>query len=107
MTVVVHPDYLQEVRFAAAGPQPQVWLDSPTLKVVLVGLEPGQRLPAHPGPAGVYHFLEGSGWMMVADERHAVRAGATVVVPDGARRGIEAETRLAFLGVRAQAEAGG
>lgn len=102
MPTVVYPDYRAAVRYGTDGPQSQVWLETPTLRAVLVGLEPGQALPPHPGPAGVYHFLEGSGWMTVADERHAVQAGATVVVPDGARRGIQAETRLAFLGVRAQ-----
>ncbi|MFZ0448734.1 MAG: hypothetical protein WAL98_05775 [Desulfatiglandaceae bacterium] len=44
--------------------------------------------------------LEGSGRMIVGDESFAVHAGATGIVPDGARRGIEADTQLAFLAVR-------
>ena len=36
--------------------------------------------------------------MIVDGERLAIRPGATVVVPEGAVRGVEAETRLAFLG---------
>ena len=65
-----------------------------------VGLEPGQALPVHPAPRGVFHFLEGSGWMTVAGERQPVSAGATVFVPAGAERGVEATTRLALLAVR-------
>lgn len=102
MTVSVYSDYRQAIAYSAQGPQPQVWLETTALRAVLVGLEPGQSLPAHPAPAAVYHFLEGRGWMTVDGERLAVQAGTTVTVTDGARRGVEAETRLAFLGVRAQ-----
>ncbi len=38
--------------------------------------------------------------MTVDEERFAIEAGATVITPDGAVRGIEAETRLAFLATR-------
>lgn len=102
MTVHVYPDYRPALVYSAQGPQPQVWLDTAGLRAVLVALEPGQALPPHPGPAAVYHFLEGRGWMLVGGERVPVQAGATVAVTDGERRGVEAETRLAFLGVRAQ-----
>lgn len=102
MTTLVHPDFQQEIVYSPDGPQPRVWLETASLKAVLVGLEPGQKLPPHPAPAGVYHFLYGAGWMEVDGERLPVQAGATVTVPDGARRGVEAATRLAFLGVRAQ-----
>ena len=49
----------------------------------------------------MYHFLSGTGWMLVDGERLRVEAGTTVVVPDGAARGVHAETRLAFLAARA------
>jgi quercetin dioxygenase-like cupin family protein len=38
--------------------------------------------------------------MVVDAERFVLAAGATVIAPRGSRRGIEAETRLAFLAVR-------
>ena len=38
--------------------------------------------------------------MIVDGQRFAVTAGATLVVPQGAERGMEAETRLAFLATR-------
>lgn len=95
-----YPDWKQTVVYDAAGPQPQVLLETETLKVVLVGLMAGQKLPPHPAPAGVYHFLAGTGWMMVDVERVQVSAGATVVVPEHAKRGIEAETQLAFIATR-------
>ena len=38
--------------------------------------------------------------MTVGDETFPVKAGATVIVPAGGRRGIVAETQLAFLAVR-------
>ena len=97
----LYPDWQEIITFSADGPQPQKLLETETLTTVLVGLEAGQKLPPHPAPAATYHFLAGSGWMIVEGERLAVQPGATVVVPAGATRGVEAETRLAFLGTRA------
>jgi mannose-6-phosphate isomerase-like protein (cupin superfamily) len=48
----------------------------------------------------MYHFLEGSGLMTVGEETFAIRAGATVIVPDGIVRGMNAKTRLIFIGAK-------
>ncbi len=86
------------VEFSVDGPRHQVLLDTETYRAVLVGLEAGVNIPPHPSTDATYHFLEGSGWMVVDGTRHPVSAGTTMVVPANAERGIEAETRLAFLG---------
>ena len=93
-------NWRDQVIYSANGPQPYVLVENERIKSVLVGLEPGQKLPPHPAPDGIYQFLEGTGWMMVDDQQLRVQPGTIVIVPDGAKRGIEAETRLAFLGVR-------
>ncbi len=95
-----YPDWRDKVVFSADGPKPQPLLETPNFKVVVAGLEPGQKIPPHPEGASVFHFLQGTGWMTVGDERFAVKPGSTVVAPAGANRGIEAETRLAFLAAR-------
>ena len=97
----LYPDWKEVIAFSAYGPNPQKLLETDTLTAVLVGLQAGQKIPPHPAPAAAYHFLDGTGWMIVERERLAVQPGATVVVPDGVPRGVEAESRLAFLGVRA------
>jgi len=86
------------VVFGDDGPQPQKLLETESFRVVLVGLKAGQRVPVHPAPASAYHFLAGSGQMSVDGEPLPVGPGATVVVPSGARRGIEADTEMVFLG---------
>ncbi len=96
----IHHDYRSEVRFSAEGPLPRVWHSSPGLKVVLIGLEPGQQAGPHAGPAAVYHILEGTGWATVGELREAIGPGATVVAGPDEVRGIEAESRLVFLGTR-------
>jgi quercetin dioxygenase-like cupin family protein len=96
----IHHDYKTEVRYSSEGPLPRVWLSGPGLKVVLIGLEPGQQAGPHAGPAAVYHILEGSGWATIGETRESIGPGATIVAEDGVVRGIEAETRLAFLGTR-------
>ena len=86
------------VRFNADGPGVALLHESAELKVVLVALEPGQALPAHPGPAASFHFLDGHGVMLVGTDEVAVAAGTTVVVPPGQVRSVRATSRLAFLG---------
>jgi quercetin dioxygenase-like cupin family protein len=94
----VSADWRSTVSFSPTGPGVSLLHESDELKVVLVGLEPGQALPPHPGPAACFHILEGAGVVVVDAERLPVSAGATVVVPSGAVRAVQAVTRLAFLG---------
>jgi quercetin dioxygenase-like cupin family protein len=100
MEAVFYPNWQEKVVYSAAGPKPQVLLENEKLKVLIGGLEPGQVIPPHPESWAVYHFLDGSGWMRVDGERFPVGPGATVIAPAGAARGIEAQTRLAFLATR-------
>ncbi|MCC6169264.1 MAG: cupin domain-containing protein [Caldilineaceae bacterium] len=102
--VAMPPIYLadarQQVRYTPEGPQPQFVLDSDQAKVILAGLEAGQRIPVHPEALAVYTFLDGQGVMQVGEEQFPVGPGALVVVPAGVARGMVAETRLAFAATR-------
>jgi quercetin dioxygenase-like cupin family protein len=100
MTHFLFPDWREKVVFSPSGPQPQVLAETGNLRVIIAGLEPGQKIPSHPEATAMYHFLDGNGWMSVDGERFAVGPGATVITPEGSVRGIEAETRLAFLAAR-------
>ncbi len=88
----------QRVAFGIDGPHPQPLLDNDSVKMVLVGLEPKQQIPPHPAPSAVYYFIEGSGWMTINEDRFEIGPGVIVRTPDGAKRGIEARSRLVFLG---------
>jgi quercetin dioxygenase-like cupin family protein len=100
MNPMLYPNWKAKVIFSAEGPQPQVLTEGEKLKVIIAGLEPGQTIPRHSEGLALYHFLEGAGWMDVDGERFTVGPGATVITPAGATRGLEAETRLAFLAAR-------
>ncbi len=100
MAPLFYPNWQEQVAFSAQGPQPKVLFETDKFKVVIAGLEPGQIIPPHPEGAGIFHFLEGTGWMLVGEERFAIQAGATVLSPAGVPRGIEAVTRLAFIATR-------
>lgn len=100
MAALVYPDWKATIVYSSEGPKPQFLVESEQIKVLLAGLEPGQRIPPHADKLAMYHFLEGTGWILVDDERVAVRAGTTVITPDGAVRGMEAETRLSFIATR-------
>ena len=94
------PSTQEKAVFSPDGPQPQVLFMQGEVKVLVGGLEAGQKIPAHPEGLAVYYFLEGRGWMLVDGERLAVGPGCTVITLEGAARGMEAETRLTFLASR-------
>lgn len=100
MPPIFYADALQQVRYAPEGPQPQFVLDSDQAKVVLAGLEAGQRIPVHPEAMALYLILDGQGTMQVGDEQFEIGPGALVVVPAGVARGMVAETRLAFVAAK-------
>ena len=97
----VFSNWKDAILYDPKGPQHQKLIETDAYKAVLVGMESGQVIPPHPAADASYHFLEGTGWMVVDGERWAVEGGATVVVPAGAGRGVEADTRLAFIGTHA------
>ena len=102
------PDvYFQDTKsiavFAPDGPKPQFLIQTPQFKALVVGLEAGQQIPVHPGEAAMYHFLEGEGLMTVDEETFAIKPGVTVVVPSGSKRGMNARTRVVFLGSKGEA----
>ena len=88
--------------FATDGPKPQFLIDTPQFKALIVGLEAGGQIPVHPGETAMYHFLEGTGLMIVGDETFEIKPGVTIVVPSGERRGINAKTRVIFLGSKGE-----
>lgn len=88
--------------FAADGPKPQFLFDTPQFKALVVGLEAGGQIPVHPGEAAMYHFLEGEGLMTVDEETFAIKPGVTVIAPSGANRGMNAKTRVVFLGAKGE-----
>lgn len=88
--------------FSVDGPQPQFLIDTPRFKTLVVGLEAGAQIPVHPDEAAMYHFLEGSGLMTIGDEIFEIKPGVTVIAPAGVKRGINAKTRLIFLGSKGE-----
>jgi quercetin dioxygenase-like cupin family protein len=95
-----YPDWRDIVVYSQQHPQPQIMEDNPKYKSVILGLQPGVKIPAHSEGPAIFHFLEGTGRVIVGEKTYAIQSGGTVFVPDGAERGIEAETRLAVLAVR-------
>ena len=86
--------------FSSQDAQPQSLYTKGQLKVITAGLMAGQKIPIHPEGLVIYTFLEGKGWMVVDAERPSVRPGACVITQAGAKRGIEATSRLVFLAAR-------
>ena len=97
---VIFQNWKELVVYSAKGMQPKVLVETENYKSVVAGMAPGNSMPPHAEGPAIFHFLEGTGKMIVGEENLSVQAGATVVVPNGANRGIEAETQLAFLAVR-------
>ena len=96
----LYPNWRDEIVYSPEGPQPQILMANDEIKILVAGLEAGQKIPEHSEATAMYHILEGTGWMLVNGERLEVGPGATMVMPEGTVRGMEAETRLAFLATR-------
>ena len=94
------PDWHDVISYSSPGPTPRLLVDEPDLRVLVAGLEPGGRIPPHSERRAVYHALSGEGFLFLDGVGLPFREGAIVVAPDGATRGIEAVTRLAFMAVR-------
>ena len=90
----------EKITFSTDGPQPQSLFAERQVKVIVAGLNAGQKIPAHPEGLSVFQFIEGTGTMIVDGERLQIKPGAVVIAEDGASRGMEAETRLKFMAVR-------
>lgn len=88
--------------FSEDGPQPQFLIDTPGFKTLVVGLEAGAQIPVHADEAAMYHFLEGTGLMTIGDEIFEIKPGVTVIAPAGVKRGMNARTRLIFLGSKGE-----
>ena len=101
----MYANWKELVTFGEHGPSLTTLVETPHLKAVLVGLRAGQAIPLHPSPEAIYHFLQGDGSMTVDDEIFSVQAGATIVVPEGSRRGIQAAADIVFLGTTVPAAA--
>ena len=102
MSDIYFSDTKSKAVFSAEGPKPQFLFDTPQFKALVVGLEAGGQIPYHPGEAAMYHFLEGEGLMTVGDETFDIKPGVTVVAPSGAKRGMNAKTRVVFLGAKGE-----
>ena len=102
MPDIYFADTKSKAVFAADGPKPQFLIDTPNFKALVVGLEAGGQIPAHPGEAAMYHFLEGAGLMTVGDEAFEIKPGVTIVVPSGVKRGMNAKMRVIFLGSKGE-----
>lgn len=98
---VVVTDTQSAAHLSDRGPQPRILWDAPNLRVIVGGLQPGQQIPSHPEAQALYYFLAGSGVMVVDAETIPVTPGLTVIVPEGAARGMTAQTTLIFLAARA------
>ena len=99
---VYFADTKSKAVFAAEGPQPQFLLDTPGFKTLVAGLEAGGQIPAHADAVAMYHFLEGTGLMTIGEEVFEIKPGVTVIAPSGVKRGMNAKTRVVFLGSKGE-----
>ncbi len=96
-------DAKEKVVFSLEGSQPQSLYAQDEFKVILAGLEAGQKIPIHPEGLAIYTFLEGNGWMVVDGDRLLVNPGAIVITQAGTHRGIEADSRMIYMATRISA----
>lgn len=85
------------VKFSTEGFKPQILSVTPDLKIPFICMEDGQMIPPHPGGTGIFYVIEGVALFTVDGEKREVEAGSVIVVPEGAKRGVEAKGRLVAI----------
>ena len=80
---------------------PTIAYVSPSLKLPVICIMPGQEIPPHPGATGCFYVLEGKGIFTLGSEKIEISAGSLVVVPKGGVRGIKPTEKLILFAVHA------
>ena len=89
-------DLIEKASFAEQF-APQILKVSPSYKIPLICMKPGQKIPPHESGTGVFYIVSGKGVMTVDGQEVEVQAGNMVLVDKGESRGIRAtETMMAF-----------
>ena len=101
MNGIYIPDWRERIHFSSNGPQPQSLVERDQVKVIVAGLQAGQSIPPHPEGLAIYYFLEGTGWMTLDDEKFRLSPGVIIITEESAVRGMQAETELSFMAMRA------
>lgn len=88
------------LQFDPARLRPTLLHNSPQMRVMLFGFQPGQEMSPHSAPSEIcFHILEGEGTILIGKEEQAVAAGQVVFCPPGVPHGIKARQRMAVLAV--------
>src|SRR5437868_1959401 len=56
-----YPKPIESIVFSLDGPQPQMLYAEGQVKIIVVGLQAGQKIPVHPEGLALFQFLEGKG----------------------------------------------
>ena len=80
---------------------PSIAYVSPSLKVPVICLMPGQGIPPHPGAIGMFYVLEGRGTFTLGEQKIDISVGSLIIVPSGEIRGISPSEKLLLFAVHA------
>lgn len=92
------------VVFSSEGPAKNVFYDQGNIKAHLVCLKAGQVIPpCKMGNDVLFYVIQGDGEISVDNEKEALFAGVSVIVPKKAEsRSINAKTDMAILAVQSR-----
>jgi quercetin dioxygenase-like cupin family protein len=94
--------HLDALGFAPGGARLAPMLEVDHMRVLLLSLEEGQAVdPCQMSLTVLYLVLEGQGRLQVGAESAELQVGTLAVVPQGAVRSIQSETRMRVLVVQA------
>lgn len=97
---VFFPSYRTVAAFRPEQFTPVAVGGSERVRVLVVGLEPGQFIPVHsPAVDLTLVVLEGEGRLVIGDREEALAPGAVAFVPAGEARGLKASSRMVALHV--------
>jgi quercetin dioxygenase-like cupin family protein len=88
-------------KYSSTEAQPIMLHQSDGLVILLLCLEPGQRVgPCELSMRVVYSVLAGSGQLRVEAEQAELKTGAVIIVPAGITRTLAANERMCVMAVQ-------
>jgi len=94
-------DWREKVTFGEEGPAPTLLVEDELQKVVLGTVKAGQSIPLHADRGGTFVFLDGTGTFHAGDQQLQAQPGMIVHLAENTVRGVDAETDMVFLAIRA------
>lgn len=90
----------EKIKFNKEHFIPNILYASPTVKMPLICMEPGQEIPPHGGHSvGIFYVKEGKGVFTLDNKKIEMEKDMIIIAPEGSSRGMKCVERMVVLAI--------